>query len=268
MIRNAYDRISLFTVALIALLRLLAWVILPPLAVVSIIPLVFLTFVLYNIKHNHLHFRIFSNRKLNLLLENIMNVFTGTTFSSMKIIHQINHHAEENSADDWGWTLPYEKKNAIHSICSYTVATVIRFVNNKRKWLNSRKGHTMKRRNHAELVFMLGVYSAMFIVIPWNTVMYIIIPNIVCQIVLVAFNYLQHGDCDADSTYNHSRNFTGKVLNFFVFNAGFHTAHHLRPALHWSEYPSFHASLQDRIDPKLNVDNLFTFLIRQLINQK
>lgn len=268
MVRNVYDWFTLFAIALIVVLRLLSWIYLPPSVFFAIIPLVFMVFVLYNIKHNHLHFRIFRNRKLNLLLENIMNVFTGTTISSMKIIHLINHHTAENKECDWGYTKPFEDKGVIKSISSYTLATLISFVKNKRNWLNTQRGIILKRYANTETAILFSIYAGMLFFSPWNTVLYILVPNAICQFVLIAFNYLQHGACDPDSPYNHSRNFTGKLLNFFVFNNGFHTVHHLKPALHWSEYPAFHAMIEDRIDPALNVDNLFTFLIKQAIRPK
>ena len=36
---------------------------------------------------------------------------------------------------------------------------------------------------------------------------------------------LQHKGCDPDSKYNHSRNFTVPILNFFCFNNGYKTQH-------------------------------------------
>lgn len=268
MIRHVFDRFTLIAIALIVIIRMLAWIYLPPINLYAIIPLVFLAFVMYNIKHNHLHFNIFRHSKLNFLLENIMNIVTGTTFSSMKIIHLINHHATENKEGDWGRTKQFEQKSNLKSVTGYTLATLVSFVKNKRTWLNNREGHVLKRRAQTEALILLVVYAIMLIVNPWNTLMYILIPHAICQFILIAFNYLQHGACDADSPYNNSRNFTGKVLNFLLFNNGFHTVHHLKPALHWTEYPAFHASIKDRIDHHLNVDNFLIFLVKQTIKPK
>src|SRR5207248_11772882 len=68
---------------------------------------------------------------------------------------------------------------------------------------------------------------------------------------ILAINHVQHDGCDPDSTYNHSRNFVGRWLNWWVFNNGYHTAHHLRPGLHWSQLPALHAEIRDCIDPTL-----------------
>lgn len=47
-----------------------------------------------------------------------------------------------------------------------------------------------------------------------------------------------------DSKYNHSRNFTGPILNFFCFNNGYHTQHHISPGLHWSLLPMRHKDIE------------------------
>ena len=54
-----------------------------------------------------------------------------------------------------------------------------------------------------------------------------------------------------DPPYNHSRNHIGRVLNWCLFNNGFHTAHHMRPGLHWSELPDFHREIAANIHPRL-----------------
>src|SRR5262249_28649378 len=69
---------------------------------------------------------------------------------------------------------------------------------------------------------------------------------------IMFFNYEQHVHTDPWSEHNHSRNFTNPVLNFFLFNNGYHGAHHERPGLHWSKLPGAHARIADQIDPALN----------------
>ena len=62
-----------------------------------------------------------------------------------------------------------------------------------------------------------------------------IVPTMIGKYLIVTLNMLQHKGCDPESKYNHSRNFTGPILNFFCFNNGYHTQHHI--SLHWSLLP-------------------------------
>src|SRR5262249_23362564 len=51
-----------------------------------------------------------------------------------------------------------------------------------------------------------------------------------------------------------------RLANWWFFNNGYHTAHHLQPDLHWSELPKFHEEIRSRIDPSLDRRSLLTTL--------
>ena len=69
---------------------------------------------------------------------------------------------------------------------------------------------------------------------------------------MIFINYIQHVHADPWSEHNHSRNFVRKLGNWFVFNNGYHTAHHESAGLHWSKLPEAHAKIAHLIDPELN----------------
>src|SRR3569623_249193 len=57
-------------------------------------------------------------------------------------------------------------------------------------------------------------------------------------LIFLGINLLQHDACDPDSATEHSRDFTGRFINFLFFNGGYHTVHHDRPGLHWRRLPA------------------------------
>ncbi len=107
---------------------------------------------------------------------------------------------------------------------------------------------------------------AALLVVDWHaTILFLILPWMTSQLVLVGVNLLQHQDCESASEYDHSRNLTGKTINFFLLNNGYHTAHHLRPAMHWSELPEFHRSeIEPRMNPALNHRTLIGLIANRL----
>jgi len=46
---------------------------------------------------------------------------------------------------------------------------------------------------------------------------------------------------------------TDPLYNLRTLNLGYHTAHHLRPRLHWSKLPALHARIVAGIPPELVV---------------
>jgi fatty acid desaturase len=78
-------------------------------------------------------------------------------------------------------------------------------------------------------------------------------------------NLLQHQDCDTTSEFDHSRNVTGRITNWILLNNGYHTAHHLRPSLHWSCLPDYHRKhVAPRIDPALDHRSFAGLLLERL----
>jgi len=79
------------------------------------------------------------------------------------------------------------------------------------------------------------------------------------------FNYMQHVHCDPWSAHNHSRNITGRIFNFLVFNNGLHTIHHENPGSHWSKAYELHNAIKDQIDPRLNEPSFLWWVFRAYV---
>ena len=82
---------------------------------------------------------------------------------------------------------------------------------------------------------------------------------------IMLFNYDQHAHADPFSDYDHSRSFTSPILNFLLFNNGYHAAHHEQPGRHWSTLPALHRELAPRIHPSLNQSSLWWYWFKQYV---
>ncbi len=113
-----------------------------------------------------------------------------------------------------------------------------------------------------ELVLVIGTKIALLIVNWKCALLFIVIPHQYAAWGIVSTNYFQHDGADHDHPYNHSRNFTGKGLNWILFNNGFHGAHHMKPNLHWSLLPAYHEEhVRPFIHPALDRTSLLGYLI-------
>jgi len=93
---------------------------------------------------------------------------------------------------------------------------------------------------------------AAFLVLDWRkALLFFVIPQQVALFCIQSVNYLQHIETDSFSEWNHSRNFLSWMLNALLFNNGYHTVHHLKPGVHWSELPRLHAEYERHIHPSL-----------------
>ena len=113
-----------------------------------------------------------------------------------------------------------------------------------------------------EMVLVIAA-NVVLAVINWKCfLLFVLLPHQYAAWGIVGTNYFQHDGCDEEHPYNHSRNFTGKSLNWFLFNNGYHGAHHMKPNLHWSLYPEYHATnLRPFIHSSLDRKSLIAYLI-------
>ena len=215
-----------------------------------------------NVKHNHMHRRTFRARWPNLLLDHWLGWMTGTTATSILTEHNLRHHGHSNTAEDFVRAdLVGFRSQWLNVLCFFPRAVWELYV---RKPLDFRLWWRVNRplfwRALAEQLSLWGVFTTLLIVNWQATLLYIALPWLHGQWWLVTFNLLQHQALTPDDPWQNSRNLTGRWFNFFFFNVGFHTAHHLRPTLHWSELPAFHnREIAPKIDPRLVSPNLWVF---------
>jgi fatty acid desaturase len=103
---------------------------------------------------------------------------------------------------------------------------------------------------------------------PIAALVLVIIPHNVSLYTVVVFNFVQHVHADEESEYNHSRNITGShpfSLNWFLFNNGYHTVHHMNANLHWSLTKEAHEKIAHKIDPSLNEPSFWGYIFKAYI---
>ena len=81
----------------------------------------------------------------------------------------------------------------------------------------------------------------------------------------MVFNYIQHVHADEESDYNHSRNFVSRFTNFMLFNNGYHTAHHMKASIHWSQMRQAHQRIAHLIEPHLKEKVILVYLVKTYI---
>ena len=236
---------GLFVVQWSGMLR--HWILLPVTCV--------LAFIVFIIKHNQIHCPTFTSRRWNRAFEYLLSLSTGQSIAAIIPGHNERHHGHSQTEQDFVRSSLVNFRQNWINLLAFPLA-VVWLVRRKKsldiaRW-RQEQPELYKRVQHERAAVMLLI--AVLATCNWRaTLVYLGIPWLFGQWGIVAINLLQHQDCDEASEYNHSRNITGRWLNWLFLNNGFHTAHHLRPALHWSLLPGFHRQhVEPNMRPELN----------------
>lgn len=216
--------------------------------------------------HNQMHVPMWKSKFLNVLSELWITVFYGFPVFAWIPTHNRNHHRYVNTEPDDTKTYRYTEKNTLWSILIYPSVSAYYQQGRIGEFLKERFGKNRAEFTYyiAQIAVLVAWIATFFILDWWSALIYVFIPQQVSLMVVLFFNYIQHVHADEDSEYNHSRNMTGG-LNFFLFNNGLHTAHHINANLHWSELPALHAKLEPHIDPALNERSFWWYCFRTYI---
>ena len=232
------------------------------------VPLAYpLAFICCIATHNHMHLPVFSTRGWNSFFQILLLFAIGQPPTGIITAHNERHHKHAESDLDFVRTgLVRFRWNALN-IIFFPFASIAAMYREKpddlAEW-KTKRPHLYRQAILERSVFYTALLA--LLIADWRaTTLFLILPWISAQLALVGVNLLQHQDCESDSEYDHSRNLTGKTLNFFLLNNGYHTAHHLRPAMHWSELEKYHKiEIAPHMNPALNHRTLTGLLAERL----
>jgi len=217
--------------------------------------------------HNHNHLPMWRSKPLNVVTDYWLTLFYGFPAFAWIPTHNINHHALNNRDGDYTQTFRYSEENNLVTLLSYP--TISSYHQQKpirdylkHLWKSDRTEFFLSILQYVALILFIGIAA----IIDWQkALLFIVIPQQVALFAILLFNYVQHVHADEESEYNHSRNFVGPMLNFLLFNNGYHTIHHERAGIHWSKTPEAHARIAHKIDPVLNERSFWGYIIRAYI---
>ena len=224
-----------------------------------------LAFICATIIHNCIHAPVFKNQIANQVFQVILTFTHGHPVSGILSSHSLGHHEYLATQKDFFRTSNVRfRLNFLNQLLFFAIVA-IPILRGERLFYRkfSRKYPEWARQYMLEVILTLVIKVLLTAVNFWAALFLLWLPHLYSAWGIVGANYWQHDGCDAKHPYNHSRNFTGKLFNFLVFNNGYHAAHHIDPSIHWSELPDYHAkNIQPYNHPALNQPNFFVYLIK------
>lgn len=227
-----------------------------------------LSFMCAVITHNTIHVPIFESRGMNRLFQVVLSFTYGHSVSAYVPGHNFSHHQHTQTTLDrirtdkmrFRWNLLNQLFfffRMAPGIMKDENAFAKRMLKEHPRWFV---------QYALELAVVMSI-KVTLLIIDWQRALFILfIPHLYAAWGIVGTNYWQHDGCDEHHPYNHTRNFTGKFLNFLAFNNGYHSAHHDVPHMHWSLLPAYHQEhIVPHIHPNLNRVSLLSYLIEMHI---
>ena len=272
-LRFAEDRRALFW-SLVLFPAVPAISFLWPVALPWLFPLgLYLAYCAGVLTHNHVHAPVFRSKRANSLYSAWLSFFYGSPIFVWVPTHNQNHHRYLDGPGDFAQTSKFAEADTLWAALSYPTRSAAAQL--PEIWRYARaavRGNTARSRQILAQVSTLVVGHALILSLALalhglrrGALVYgvaVALPALFASLAMMFTNYVQHVGCDPASPDNHSRNFVSPLLNWLVFQAGYHTVHHEHPGTHWSRYPTLHAWRASRIDPSLNEHSIFGYCLK------
>ncbi len=206
--------------------------------VAAFLILSFLVFIVSVINHNHRHCEIFENRFLNEATNFLITICIGAPSTRLHQVHLLNHHRYYRSQKDWTSHLWIQSQRGLPRIVSYIFNGAIRIRKHRSELSGKVRVFDQALRRER---FFLAFALVIGLLLNYRVVLFLWLPAWAMGLtILFVSNLLNHDSCELESSLDHSRDFTNPIENYFLFNNGFHTAHHLKPSLHWGDLAELH----------------------------
>jgi beta-carotene hydroxylase len=214
--------------------------------------------------HNHMHQGVFHSKPLNLVWRAILSFGALYPASANIPAHNLVHHHFDDDGD-LDWAAPDHVRfrwNLLNLLHFPNVAGPKTFAGVQR-WAASSRHPNFVRQYRIETAFAFGLTGILFVLDFWSALFFIVLPQLYGARCILRINLIQHDRTDIRSEWNHSRNFVGRAFNWIMCNNGYHTIHHNRAGLHWSELDEAHRrEVVPRMDPRLDEPSMVAYLLR------
>ncbi len=235
--------------------------------VVFLITACMFSFFVQTVTHNVLHGVLFESKALNRAFRFVLSFCGLFPVSSVIPSHNIvHHHFDDDGQPDWA--------SPAHARFSWNLLNLMHFPNiigpitfaGINRWGSVKGRADYRRQSMQESIFAFGLTALLLAYDFWTVLFFVLVPQLWGARWFLRVNLIQHDACEIDSELDHARNFGGKLLNWFSVNAGYHTAHHNKPGLHWTELPANHAKdIAPTMNPQLMQTSLLVYLARTYV---
>lgn len=240
----------------------------PAVMALGIAGLCWLSWLVATITHNTIHRPVFVGKGMNRLFQIVLSLGYGHPVSAYVPGHNMSHHRYMQQDRDVMRTTKLRYRWNLLNGLLFLPTVALPILRNDRAFIGQMKKvrPSWYRQLQVETAIFAAVSIALLL-LDWRKFLaYWYAPHLFAAFGIITINFLQHDGCDEEHPYNHSRNFVGAFLNYVTCNNGYHTMHHIRPGLHWSELPAAHAAeVAPHMDPRLDEPSILAYIFRTFV---
>lgn len=218
--------------------------------------------------HNTVHSPVFEKRTHNRIFQVFLTLTYGHPVSAFVPGHNLSHHKHTQTRRDVMRTSKVRFRWHLLNGLLFLLMVAPSIMKGEGQYFKAMK-HRLPawyRQYQVEFWVLHGLYLALLILDWQKFLFFVFIPHKYAAWGIVTMNMLQHDGADEEHEWNHSRNFVGKLVNWFTFNNGYHTIHHMHPGMHWSLLPAAHArEVAPHIHPNLDQPSLAGYIVTTFV---
>jgi len=226
-----------FCVDVLVYLTVDAWWLLVPYALLSLIPKA--SACAFN--HHHQHVSTFTHWLPNRAMELVYALLTGVWSQAWVLHHSLGHHVNylDQKKDESRWA----KKDGITPMGEWEYSLMTTVTAYSRAFETSARFPRQRRL----FVGMGALTLATTVALVWyrplaGAILFVTVPAVALFLTALA-TWTHHSGRSTASHYVACNNILQPFYNRFTGNLGYHTAHHLKPGVHWSKLPALHEEI-------------------------
>ncbi len=208
--------------------------------------------------HHHQHSFTFRSATLNRVLEMAYAMHTGVTTHLWLLHHVLGHHINymDQSKDESRWR---RRDGTRMGVIEYTL--MVSLTAYLRGVQVGRRYPKLQRTFIGFALLTVALVGTLVWFRPVAGLLLFVLPMI-CSLLFTSWvTYDHHAGLDTKNHFEASYNITNRWFNVLTGNLGYHTAHHYKHGVHWSQLPQLHEQIKDKIPAHLYRASTFDFAL-------
>jgi beta-carotene hydroxylase len=224
------------------------WFASPGIALLALLPIFAVSTVVAAFNHHHQHLNAFHSPLLNRVYDVLLAVQSGVGPYTWVLHHNLGHHQNylnqppSAQPDESHWT---RKDGTQMGRIEYTLHT---FLHHQVDVYRIGRRHPQVFRRYLLMKVPCYAFVALGLYLnPLNYLLVFLVPSMLALMHTCWATYEHHAGYLTSEHVEASVNREHPLFNLLTCNLGLHTAHHMKPGLHWSELPELHAEIRAEI---------------------